>query len=238
VILKQHPGLVFVLVGPGGAGKNALLRNILERTDNLTQLATATTRAARGGEQHGKQRLFVTHEEFKRMIAQNELVEHEEVHTGDFYGVPRVSIEGPIAADQDLIADIDMHGGQSLRAEYPNNIILIFIAPPGEGTEEMMAVLKQRLRTRAATDEQIEQRLRRAPEEFEFASECDYIVVNDDINLATEVLHGIIYAERSRRNVLNLRAVENQPMSVSAIRHQLLRSTTERYFALVMQKIT
>ncbi|MFN8374266.1 MAG: guanylate kinase [Anaerolineae bacterium] len=201
-----YQGTLFVLVGPGGVGKNAILKTVLERVDNLGQLATATTRAARIGEQHGKQRLFVSHTEFRRMIRDDELAEHTEVHTGDFYGVPRTSIENPIAQGQDLIADIDMHGANTLRNAYPNNIVLVFIAPPGDTLEEMLLVLKERLETRDATAEQAQQRLLRAPDEMAFAPQCDYLIINDNLDKAVEHLYGIILAERSRKTLLTLRA--------------------------------
>ncbi len=203
---QTFQGMLFVLVGPGGVGKNAILKSVLERVDNLSQLATATTRAPRGDEQHGKQRLFVSHGEFKRMIAANELAEHQEVHTGDYYGVPRTSIENPITNGQDLIADIDMHGANTLRAAYPNNIVLVFITPPGSTLENMLAVLKERLETRDATAEQASQRLQRAPDELAFAPQCDYLIINDHLEKAVESLYGIILAERSRRALIALRA--------------------------------
>jgi guanylate kinase len=203
---QPNSGLLFVLVGPGGVGKNALLKEVLERVENLSQLATATTRLPRVGEQHGKQRLFVSHQEFQRMLLSDELAEHQEVHSGDYYGVPRTSIEVPIANGRDLIADIDMHGANTLRMAYPNNIVLIFIAPPGDTLQAMLAVLKERLAVREATTEQTTQRLQRAPNELAFAPQCDYLVINDEFKKALDTLCGIIVAERSRRALFALRA--------------------------------
>jgi guanylate kinase len=208
---QTYLGKLFVLVGPGGVGKNAILKMILERMGDVHQLATATTRAPRSGEQHGKQRLFVTHAEFKQMLANNELAEHEEVHTGDFYGVPRTSLEIPFANGQDLIADIDIHGANTLRGDYPNNIVLIFVTPPGNSLTEMLDVLEDRLEARQATEEQTHQRLKRAPEELLFAPHCDYLVVNENLEDAVEVVRGIILAERSRRALMSLRARTGLP---------------------------
>jgi guanylate kinase len=202
---QPNSGRLYVLVGPGGVGKNALLKVALERVENLSQLATATTRPPRDGEQHGKQRLFVTHAEFRRMLADGELVEHEEVHSGDFYGVPRSSIEMPISSGCDLIADIDMHGASTLRRLYPHNVVLIAIIPPGETMPAMLTVLRERLDARDASDEQSRKRLERAPEELLFAAHCDYLVVNDKFEQAVDMLRSIILAERSRRALLALR---------------------------------
>lgn len=203
---QRNQGMLFVLVGPGGVGKNAILKDVLDRVDNISQLATATTRPPRDGEHHGKQRLFVSHAEFKRMLAENELVEHQEVHTGDYYGVPRVSLEHPFSIGHDLIADIDMRGANTLRSGYPNNIVLIFISPPGNTLNDMLNVLNNRLQTRGATSEETRQRIQRAPDEMAFARLCDYLVINDNLEKATETLYGIILAERSRRALLALRA--------------------------------
>ncbi|NWF68972.1 MAG: hypothetical protein HXY40_07790 [Chloroflexi bacterium] len=208
---QHNQGYLFVLVGPGGAGKNVLLKAVLKRTSNLTQLATATTRGPRSDEINGVHRLFVTLDEFRRMIRDNELAEHQEVHQGVFYGVPRASIEQPITECRDLIADIDMHGANTLRLAYPNNVILVFITPPGDSTEAMLEVLRQRLEARQESVEDTKQRLQRAPAELAFAPQCDYLIVNDDLEKAAEMLYGIILAERSRRALMALRGQKGMP---------------------------
>ena len=86
-------GLFFVFVGPGGTGKNTLMSIIMERHSNIKQLATATTRAMRPNEQHGRERIFVSLKRFREMIAQDELLEYQEVTPGKFYGIPRASVE-------------------------------------------------------------------------------------------------------------------------------------------------
>jgi len=190
MISAERLGSLFALVGPGGVGKNALLNEVVARVDNLRQLPTATTRPMRPGEQQGREHLFVSVAEFQRMIDADELLEHQEVHPGKFYGVPRATVDKAIAACEDLIADIEMYGAAIIRAAYPRNSLAIFIAPPS------VESLIERLQTRQASQKDIQDRLSRFPKEMLFAPECDYLIVNDDVDAAVDELEHIILSTR------------------------------------------
>lgn len=199
-------GMLFILVGPSGAGKNTLMRRVRPHFADLPQLATATTRPMRPDEQQHREHLFVSHEEFKRMVAQGDLVEYEMVHLDDWYGTPRQTLEQAFARDQDLIADIECLGAMKVRAAYPDNTVLIFVSPSS------VEVLAERIRMRGnvAADE-LTRRLARARFEMAYARHCDYLIINDVVEPAAEHLRQIIISERARRR--GLPAGDLEPLS-------------------------
>lgn len=198
-LASTRPGLLFILVAPAGAGKNALMSRVMERVGKLRQLPTATTRAMRDTEAQGREHLFVTVEEFQQMLADNLLLEHQIVH-GNYYGIPRATVEQALDAGEDLIADIEYLGADYTRSQYPENVILIFIQPPSVKT------LIERMRSRGDNEADICRRLLRVPQELAFAAQCDYLIVNEDIDEAAETLYGIVLAARSQREVTRLKA--------------------------------
>ncbi len=203
---QRRLGLLFVLVGPPGVGKNTLMNAVLERFSDLKQLPTATTRPPRPSEQQGREHLFVDRQEFERMIQTNALIESQEVH-GQWYGMPKATVEQAIDDEQDLIADIDVKGATYLRMIYPDNAVLIFIQPAS--TQD----LRIQMQTRGETEEEIEKRMRRVEMEMQYAALCDYLITNENGNIekARESLYGIILAERSHRSLINLRAERKLP---------------------------
>lgn len=204
-IEQQKWGLVFVLVGPPGVGKNALMNTVLTRVSTLRQLPTATTRPIRPTEQQGREHLFVNRQQFEHMIEQKELIEHQTVH-GELYGVPRATVLEALVNGEDIIADIDVLGATELKENYPNNVVLVFIQPPS------VDELRRRMQTRGETVEEIEKRMQRVSMEMAYAVKCDYLIVNDLMEQASETLYGIVLAERSHREVLKLKQASEQPV--------------------------
>ena len=186
VVADEKQGVLFMLVGPGGVGKNAILDQLLVKVSDLKQLATATTRGPRKGEEHGKQRWFVTLDEFKQMIADNRLVEYQEVHPGVYYGVPKVALESAFESGQDLVADIDFNGAIKIRAGYMQNTIAFFIAPPS------MEILAERLIARQDDQQSIKDRIHRSAEEMLYAPEADFVIVNWNLTDAIGQVHQLI----------------------------------------------
>lgn len=208
MVSYRRKGLLFILVGPTGAGKNTIMNAALARLQHIRQLPTATTRAIRENEQEGREHYFLTREAFEQLIADDGLLEHQNVH-GRLYGVPRATVAEAIAAEEDRIADIDVLGAMNVRAAFPDNTVIIFVQPGA--SDDVMGTLRERLVQRGEKPEEIERRLERVPLEMSYAPLCDYLIINEDIDEATETLYGIVLAERSRRALLNLRARRDQP---------------------------
>lgn len=192
VVAEHKQGTLFMLVGPGGVGKNAILDQLLVQVSDIKQLATATTRGPRKGEEHGKQRWFVTLDEFKQMISDEKLVEYQEVHAGVYYGVPKFALETAFEAGQDLVADIDFHGAIKIRAGYMQNSVSIFVAPPN------MEILAERLIARQDSQQSIDDRLHRAAEEMLYATEADFVIVNWNLDDAIKQAIQLITAIRQK----------------------------------------
>lgn len=199
-------GLFFVFVGPGGTGKNTLMSIMMERHPELQQLATATTRAMRPGEENGRERIFVSLERFREMIAKDELLEYQEVTPGKFYGIPREQVDKALDKGTHLIADIEVRGAQVVINSYKDDVVIIYVTVPGETEEAKLETLQERMLARLErepTDDDwalIKQRLARAQNlEFPFSKKCEHIVVNDDLEAAAEQVDNIITTAMANR---------------------------------------
>ena len=187
-------GLLIVLVGPAGVGKNTIMQRVIAALPRLSQMPTATTRAPRDNEKHGREHWFISLEAFQAMIATGELLEYQEVHPGRFYGTPRNQIFQALRHDHAwLVADIDIAGAAALRNVFPESAVLIFIEPPDLDT------LSIRMHSRGqATEAEIQERLARVPRELAFAVECDYRVLNGTLDDAVKQVLAIIQTEAER----------------------------------------
>lgn len=197
---EKLPGVIFVMIGPGGAGKNAIMKAIMATVAGVIQLATATTRPMRPDERQGREHVFVSEREFRRMIRAGDLLEHQEVTPGKFYGIPRRTVQEALSAGAARIADIEVLGAIELQAAFPQNVVQIFVTAPGADISEQLAVLEKRMRARADDATDIEQRLQRARTlELPYQTRCDYVVVNDDLTRAIETTTTIIRRELMKR---------------------------------------
>lgn len=197
---ENHPGVVFVMIGPGGAGKNAIMKAIMAAFPAVRQLATATTRPMRADERQGREHLFVSEARFRSMIQNDELLEHQEVTAGKYYGIPRRTVDESLAAGAALIADIEVLGAMQLAAAYPDHVVQIFVTVPGGDITAQLSVLRERMRARADTATDIEQRLERARTlELPYQRRCDYVVVNDDLARAISNTSTIVRREMNER---------------------------------------
>ncbi|CFQ45143.1 MULTISPECIES: guanylate kinase [Yersinia] len=186
-------GTLYIVSAPSGAGKSSLIQALL-KTQPLydTQVSIShTTRAKRPGENHGEHYFFVAEEEFCQMIDDDAFLEHAKVFE-NYYGTSRLAIEQVLATGVDVFLDIDWQGAQQIRAKMPT-ARSIFILPPSK--EE----LDRRLRGRGQDSEEvIAKRMAQAVAEMAHYAEYDYLIVNDDFNLALSDLKTIIRAERLR----------------------------------------
>ncbi len=184
-------GTLFVVSSPSGGGKGTIIRHVLEVVENLSYSVSYTTRAPRLGEVNGREYFFVSRNIFDEMVAAGEFLEWAFVH-GNFYGTAKRQIAEETAAGLDIILEVDVQGAASVRQLLMDSVS-IFILPPSP------EVLRQRLMARGTdTPEQLEVRLRNAPEELKQYSVFDYVIINDEIKKAVHQLASIIYAERAR----------------------------------------
>jgi guanylate kinase len=196
-------GIFFVLVGPGGAGKDTIMNNIFaQNTQNplfrLSRLITATTRPTREGEQNGIDYHFKTKDEFRQMIADNTLIEYQQVTSGNYYGIPRYSVDPIINSGGHVLGDVDVLGAKEVLAQYGNDAVIIFVTVGDEQSsiEERLDILRQRMTHRKDKPEAIQERLDRAEKlEFPFQKECQLIVYNADIEKATARLQAFIESQ-------------------------------------------
>jgi len=193
-------GTLYIISAPSGAGKSSLIQALL-KTQPLydTQVSIShTTRSERPGEKHGEHYFFVSKEEFLEMIESDDFLEHAEVF-GNYYGTSRVTIEQVLASGVDVFLDIDWQGAQQIRTKMPQ-ARSIFVLPPSKDE------LDRRLRGRGQDSEEvIAKRMAQAVAEMTHYAEYDYLIVNDDFDLALSDLKTIIRAERLRLSRQKLR---------------------------------
>ncbi len=184
-------GILVVVSGFSGAGKGTLMKRLLEKYDNYALSVSATTRAPREGEVHGREYFFLTREEFEKMIDHDELVEYAR-YVDNYYGTPKVYVEQQLEAGKDVILEIEIQGAHKVKRKFPDTVLL-FVTPPS--AQE----LKNRLESRGTEEpEVIKSRLRRANEEAEGMNSYDYLVINDDLEECVDAVHNIIQSEHYR----------------------------------------
>jgi guanylate kinase len=189
----QRRGVMLVVSSPSGAGKSTLADRLLKSEPELTMSVSVTTRKPRDGEQHGVDYFFATVEEFEAMLAKGELLESARVFS-NYYGTPRGPVEAALAEGRDILFDVDWQGAAQLAASSGDDLCRVFILPPSAAT------LEQRLKGRGKdAPEVVAQRMAGAASEIRHWVEYDYIVVNDDLDVALAQLRAILAAERLKR---------------------------------------
>ena len=185
------PGSLFVVSAPSGAGKSTLVNLLLERDRRVRHSVSCTTRAPRPGEQDGREYHFVDIPAFCAMRDRGEFIEWAEVH-GNFYGTSRVWIESQMQAGCDMLLEIDWQGAQQVRRLFPA-ATTIFILPPST------AELERRLRARGQDAEDvIQRRVAAALGEMRHVGEFDFVIINKDLQTASEDLAAVVRAARLR----------------------------------------
>jgi guanylate kinase len=177
-------GHLFVIAAPSGAGKTSLMRALMEKRPSVEFSVSCTTRAPRAHEQDGRDYHFISRDEFERLIAAGEFIEHADVF-GNFYGTRRSVVAAALAEGRDLILEIDWQGARQVREHLPE-AVHVFILPPSR------AELEKRLRKRATdSPEAIARRLAESVIEMSHWREFDYIVVNRDFDQSLAELEAI-----------------------------------------------
>jgi len=198
-------GLLIILSSPSGAGKSTLAARLRSWDPTLNFSVSATTRAPRPGEEHGREYYFHSREEFQDMVAKGDMLEHAEVF-GNYYGSPKGPVEEAINAGRDVLFDIDWQGGQQVRASaLGKHVLSIFILPPS------IPELERRLYARAQdSKEVIDGRMSKSRDEISHWPEYDYVLVNEDLDETEARLKTIVAAERLR--------LSQQPDLVNVVR--------------------
>ena len=182
-----------VISGPSGVGKDSVLRALKKSSLPIYHVITANTRSPRPDEKEGVDYFFVSHEEFERMIGNNELIEYAHVY-GDYKGVPKSQIRQALDSGKDVVLRLDVQGAEEIKRQYPE-AVLIFLTPANEDE------WRERLGGRTHSKEKdMDQRIATAMDELERARNFDYIVVNAQGKLeeAVNTIEAVIIAEHHR----------------------------------------
>ena len=191
--MSQPHGMLIVISGPGGVGKDTLIAMLRDRDPRLGYSVSYTTRPRRSYEVDGKHYSFVDEETFKRLVAEGELLEHARIN-GFFYGSSARRVEQARSQGRDVILKLDVQGAEQVRQRRPD-AVFIFISPPS------MDELMRRRRGRASEpDAVIEARQSLAEVEMGYAERYDHVVVNDDADRALGQIQAILEQERRRRH--------------------------------------
>jgi guanylate kinase len=184
--MSNNTGLI-VITAPSGAGKSTLAKRLMAERPDIRFSVSATTRSPRTGEQHGREYLFITVEEFENRVKNGHFLEWESFYNGTRYGTLREQVEKVLDSGYFCLLDVDVHGAMNVKQQFNRRAVTIFIAPPS------YEVLEQRLRGRGTeTEEAIQIRLGRAKHELTFAQSFDHLVVNDDLERAYQQLLQIV----------------------------------------------
>ncbi|MCH9745464.1 MAG: guanylate kinase [Proteobacteria bacterium] len=193
---------LFIVAAPSGCGKTSLVKALIEKTENLCVSVSHTTRNARPGEVHGKNYFFVSQQEFDQINKDNGFIESAQVFD-NFYGSAKQTVKDLLATGVDVILEIDWQGARQVKQTF-TDAIGIFILPPSE------AALRERLTDRGQDDKTIvDRRMQDAVSEMQHYNEFDYLVINDNFEVALTDLSQIIYAQRLK-------------LSEQVLRHQSL----------------
>lgn len=187
-------GLMLVLSSPSGAGKTSIARRLLEEDNNLTLSVSATTRAPRTNEVDGRDYHFVDQAHFDDMVAEDAFLEYATVFEHS-YGTPKADVMAAMEQGRDVLFDIDWQGTQQVANAARADLVSVFILPPSK------AALRDRLMTRAQDSEEVvAKRMAKAADEISHYREYDYIVVNEELDVAVANVRAILASERLRRD--------------------------------------
>lgn len=172
-------GKLIIFSAPSGSGKSTIINYLLKQNLNLAFSCSATSREPRGKEQHGVDYFFLSPEEFRQRIDNDEFLEYEEVYENRFYGTLKSQVEAQLEAGQNVVFDVDVVGGCNIKSYYGNRALSVFIQPPS------VDELRRRLLGRATDSiDVINARIDKAEYELTFANKFDVVIVNDDLETA------------------------------------------------------
>ena len=182
---RGEKGKLLVFSAPSGGGKTTIVRYILKKFPELVFSVSATTRKKRATEVEGKDYFFISEEEFKKKIENDEFVEWEKFYDY-YYGTLKSFVNDNLAVGKNVVLELDVKGALNIRKQYPD-AVLIFISPPS------LEILKERLKKRnTETEEDFRKRIERAGWEIEYSKYFDYVITNDDLEKAKQKAEEIV----------------------------------------------
>ncbi len=191
MIKTKTRGLLTVISGPSGCGKDTVVKEVMKKNKNTWLSISCTSREKRGNEKEGVDYYFLSKEEFERKIEKNELLEYAE-YADNYYGTPKEYIEEHLKKGEDVFLVIEIQGALKIKEILPDTLF-IFILPPS------MKELRRRLENRKTeTPEKINKRFKTAYKEINEVAKYNYVIVNDEVEKAAAKLNSILVAERSR----------------------------------------
>lgn len=182
------PGKCLIFSAPSGSGKSTIVNSLLEHPElKMVFSISATNRSPRGQERDGVEYFFLTTDEFKKRIANDDFLEYEEVYSGCFYGTLKDQVEAQLKKGYNVVFDVDVVGGCNIKKYFGDRALSIFIQPPS------VKELRERLIHRGTdTPEMIEKRVSKAEKELEYASKFDVVIINDDLTKAEAAALSIV----------------------------------------------
>ncbi|HCM92981.1 MAG TPA: guanylate kinase [Lachnospiraceae bacterium] len=181
----MRKGILLIISGFAGSGKGTIVKELIRRYDNYALSVSATTRAPRPGEVDGREYFFKTRDEFEKMIAADEFLEHAE-YVGNYYGTPRQYVDDMLNKGKDVILEIEMQGAFLVKEKCPE-AALMFVMPPSAG--EVYNRLKKR---GTESEEVIMKRMRRGAEESREIGKYDFLIINDDLGECIGEVHNTV----------------------------------------------
>ena len=191
MIKTKKKGILTVISGPSGCGKYTVIQELLKKRGKIWLSVSCTSRLPRPNEENGKDYYFLTKDEFKQKIDNNEMLEYAE-YADNYYGTPKEYIQSHLDNGEDVILEIEIQGAMKIKALLPETLF-IFILPPS------MKELKKRLENRnTETKDKIDKRFKQAYTEINELSKYNYVVINDEIENAANKIDAILTAEKCR----------------------------------------
>lgn len=188
----DEKGILFILSGPSGVGKGTVRKALFEKSTDLQYSISMTTRNPREGEQDGVDYFFKSKEEFESMIKEGKLIEWAE-YVGNYYGTPKSYVEETLESGKDVFLEIEVKGALQVRENFPQGVF-VFLIPPS------LEELKNRIINRGTeTEASVSNRLQAARAEIEMMDAYDYVVVNEEVDLAVDRIQSIVKSEHSKR---------------------------------------
>lgn len=184
----EGKGKLIVFSAPSGSGKTTIVQHLLKQKDlNLEFSISATSREPRGEEKHGHHYYFMSFKEFKQHIKNEDFLEWEEVYRDNFYGTLKSEVERIWSKGKHVIFDIDVVGGLRIKKKFPKETLAVFVKPPS--VDELKRRLKKR---KTESEEKINMRIAKASIELATAPQFDYVIENNDLEVALEEAHDLV----------------------------------------------